>query len=122
MKYNFVILGTSQFDIYCANAILDSGHNVSAMISMPINSVPDNSANIEQYATQKNISYYEFMDINSPNSIEILRQLKPNYITTSCPKIIGKEVLNVPSNFCIGTHPTVLPFNRGAIHSTGLLI
>ena len=28
-------------------------------------------------------------------------------------KIIGKEVLDVPNNFCIGTHPTALPFNRG---------
>ena len=113
MKFKFVILGTSQFNIYCANAILDSGHQVSAMFSMPKSSVPDNSANIEQYAIQKNISYYEFLDINSLNSIEILRQLEPDYIFSSWPKIIGKEVLDVPSNFCIGTHPTALPFNRG---------
>jgi methionyl-tRNA formyltransferase len=113
MKFKFVILGTSQFDIYSANAILDSGHQVSAMISMPENSLPDNSAKIEQYATQKNIPYHEILDINSPKSIEVLRQLEPDYIFTSWPKIVGKQVLDVPGFFFIGTHPTALPFNRG---------
>lgn len=113
MKLTFVILGTSEFDIYSANAILDNGHQVLAIISMPKKSRPNNSANIEQYAKKKCIPYHEFLDINSPNSIKILKQLEPDYIFTSWPKVICKEVLNVPNNFSIGTHPTALPFNRG---------
>ena len=54
MKLTFVILGTSEFDIYSANAILDNGHQVLAIISMPKKSRPNNSANIEQYA-KKNV-------------------------------------------------------------------
>ena len=113
MKIKFVVLSTSQFGINIANAILDSGHEISAIISMPKSSLPNNSTNIKQYATQKNISFHEFLDINSPNSIKILRQIDPDYIFVSWPKIIGKEVLDIPKNFCIGTHPTALPFNRG---------
>ncbi len=113
MKIKFVVLSTSQFGINSANAILESGHEISAIISMPKISLPNNSANIKQYATQKNISFHEFLDINSPNSIKILRQIDPDYIFVSWPKIIGKEVLDIPKNFCIGSHPTALPFNRG---------
>tara|TARA_B100000787_G_C16169331_1_gene285579 strand:- start:586 stop:1536 length:951 start_codon:yes stop_codon:yes gene_type:complete len=113
MKIKFVILSTTYFGISNANAILDCGHEVLAIISMPQKSLPNNSANIEKYAKQKNLPYYEFLDINSPNSIEILSQLKPDYIFSSWPKIINKEVLNIPNNFSIGTHPTALPFNRG---------
>jgi len=113
MKIKFVVLSTSQFGINIANAILDSGHEISAIISMPKSSLPNNSTNIKQYATQKNISFHEFLDINSPNSIKILRQIDPDYIFVSWPKIIGKEVLDIPRNFCIGSHPTALPFNRG---------
>ena len=113
MKIKFVILSTSKLGISSANAILDCGHEVLAIISMPKDSLPNNSANIEKYAKQKNLPYHEFLDINSTNSIEILSQLKPDYFICSWPKIINKEVLNIPNNFSIGTHPTALPFNRG---------
>ena len=113
MKIKFVILSTSQIGISCANALLECGHEVLAIISMPRDSLPNNSANLEKYAKQKNLPYHEFLDINSPNSIKILSQLKPDYIFSSWPKIIFKEVLNIPNNFTIGSHPSALPFNRG---------
>jgi len=108
-----VILGTSEFDIFCSNAIIDSGSQVVAMIFIPQKARPNNSADISLYAKQHDIPYHELEDINSLESLDLLRNYAPDYILGSWPKIIKVDVLNVPKNFCIGTHPTNLPFNRG---------
>jgi methionyl-tRNA formyltransferase len=108
-----VILGTSEFDIFCSNAIIDSGSQVVAMISIPHKARPNNSADISFYAKQNDIPYHELEDINSLESLNLLRNYAPDYIFVSWPKIIKEDVLNVPKIFCIGTHPTNLPYNRG---------
>ena len=110
---NFVVLGTSEFSILASNAIIESGNKVLAMISMPENQLPNNSSSISFYAKQKHLSYHEFDDINSLDSIKLLREYSPDYLFVSWPKIINKDVLNIPKYFCIGTHPTNLPHNRG---------
>lgn len=109
----FVILTTSEFGLSVADAILDNGHSVVAMISMPKKFLPNNSVNVEQFAIQNNISYHEYQDINSKHSVSTIQNYDPDYIFSSWPKIIAKEVLDLSKFFSIGSHPTELPFNRG---------
>ena len=97
----FVILGASEFNIYCSNAIIESGNQVVAMISIPQFDRPNNSANISRYTKQHNIPYHEFEDINSLESLNLLRNYAPDYILNSWPKIIKGDVLNVTKYFCI---------------------
>ena len=80
-----VILGTSEFDIFCSNAIIDSGSQVVAMISIPQKAPPNNSADISLYAKQNDIPYYELEDINSLESLNLLRNYAPDYILVSWP-------------------------------------
>ncbi len=110
---NFLILGTSEFDIYCANAILASKNEICIMVSMPKKLRPENSYNIELFSAKNNIPYIEIEDINSKSSIRLLKSYNVDYIVGSWPKIIRKEALEIPNKFIIGTHPTDLPFNRG---------
>ena len=109
----FVVLGTSEFTISCTRGLLDMGGKICALISMPKSLLPNNSADIAGFAKEKGIPYYEMNDINSSENIHILENFSSDYIFSSWPKIIRKEVLNVPKCYCIGTHPTELPFNRG---------
>ncbi len=109
----FVVLGTSEFTLCCARGLLDMGGEICALISMPESTRPDNSADIAKFAEKNAIPYYEIEDINSPENIRLLKNCSSDYIFSSWPKIIHKEVLNVPKYYCIGTHPTELPFNRG---------
>lgn len=112
-KIKFVLLGTSELIIHISNAIIESGNQVISMISMPQNVSPNNSADISNYAKQSNINYHELEDINSLEAFDIVGQYEPDYIFVSWPKIIKSDLLNIPKYFCIGTHPTNLPFNRG---------
>jgi len=109
----FIVLGTSEFTLKCASALIDSGKDLCALISIPNQELPLNSANISEFAKSNNIPYHEIRDINSPDSIAILSKYKPDYILSSWPKILKKEVLKIPRVYCIGSHPTELPYNRG---------
>lgn len=109
----FAVLGTSQFTLQCAQALLDSHVELCVLISMSANVRPDNSTDVAAYAEREGIPYREFDDINSWNSLNALRGYGLDYILCSWPKILGKEILQLPKFYCIGSHPTELPFNRG---------
>jgi len=110
---NVIVLGTSHFTLSCAKAIIDSQVRLSGLISMPAHAVPLNSADVSGFAREQVIPYHEIEDINSSASLKVLRSYAPDYIFSSWPKLLTKDVLDVPRWFVIGTHPTELPFNRG---------
>jgi methionyl-tRNA formyltransferase len=83
------------------------------MVSMPKESLPDNSIDLSSFADSVDAAYLEFADINSADSIAALGSYDPDYLLVSWPRILKPETLVVPRYFCIGTHPTALPQNRG---------
>lgn len=109
----FVVLGTSEFTVRCSQALIDSEEEICALISMPRRILPDNSIDISDFAKKNGISYYEIKDINSSESLNLISKFSPDYIFSSWPKILKKEILCVPKIYCIGSHPTELPYNRG---------
>ncbi len=109
----FVVLGTSQFTLSCAQALLDSGGEICALVSLPQHALPDNSVDVATFAEANEVPYYEMENINSPENVSLLQGCAVDYILSSWPKIVKKEILESPRFFCIGTHPTELPFNRG---------
>ena len=109
----FVIMGISELAIACTQALIDSGVEICAFISMPKKSRPNNPVDFSSFAGEKNIPYYEIDDINCSEGIKIISKYKPDYIFGALTKILKKDVLNIPKNYCIGSHPTDLPFNRG---------
>ncbi|MFA6189470.1 MAG: formyltransferase family protein [Sulfuricurvum sp.] len=110
MKY--AVLGTSFFTIKLAEGVLHSGNQLCALISMPRETLPINSADIESFAKNNNVMYFEFEDINSQESVDTLKNLNIDIIVSSWPKIIKNEILTLPK-LLVGTHPTNLPHNRG---------
>jgi len=109
----FVVLGTSEFTLCCARALMDSECEVAALISVPQEQLPLNSVDIAGFAKEHNIAYFETEDINAEESIHFMKEQSPDYIFSSWPKILDQEVLDIPKKFVIGSHPTALPFNRG---------
>ena len=108
-----VLMGTSEFAIRCADAILESNCEICALMSLPTTVLPDNSADMKQFAQAKNIPFHEIEDVNAPPSIALIRGYAPDYIFVSWPKLLHEQVLAIPRFYCIGTHPTDLPYNRG---------
>jgi len=108
----FIVLGTTEFTLRCAQALLDSGAELRLLVSMPERSRPINSADVSGFAQSHKILYHETEDINSPESLSAIKKQQADYILASWPAIIKREVLGA-ARMCIGSHPTDLPHNRG---------
>jgi methionyl-tRNA formyltransferase len=53
-------------------------------------------------------------DLNSPEFVEVIRRLEPEYIISGYyGKIFKKQILSIPPGGCINIHPTGLPRFRG---------
>ena len=109
----FVVFGNLELAIRCATGLLDAGAQVSAFVAMSEATRRDNSADVADFAASRNIPYHEIEDVNSPGSASSVRGYSPDYLLFVWPQMVKQEVLEIPRNYCIGTHPTALPFNRG---------
>ncbi|WCL48408.1 formyltransferase family protein [Leptospira sp. GIMC2001] len=110
--YKYIVIGTSESTLACLEALVEAGEDITAIISLPKDLLPNNSINLKNFAAKYQVSYYEVSDINSEESEVLLTNLKPDYIISTWPKILKKNILKIPK-MIIGTHPTPLPFNRG---------
>jgi len=109
----YTVLGTSEFAKSCIDAIVDSGEQISQIVSLQKNLLPANSIDLEEISSNYNVPFLETEDINSPETIEGIRAQNPDFIFTSWSKILKREIIHVPKGFTIGTHPAPLPYNRG---------
>ncbi len=109
----FIVLGTSAFTLQSACGLLASGAQIAAMVSLPKALLPDNSTDVAGFAKENNLTYLEIGDVNEKESLDVLSSFHADYLFSTWPKIIKKELLALPKYFTIGTHPTDLPHNRG---------
>lgn len=112
MKLRIVALGTTEALVGCCEAWRQH-HDVVAIVSMPAAGRPDNSCDLRPYATSIAAAYLEITDINAPDSIDRIAQLRPDIIYSMWPKLMQDHLINLPRLGCIGSHCTALPANRG---------
>lgn len=63
---------------------------------------------------KNNISLYKIKNINDHENIEMIKKIAPDFIfVLGWSQIIKEELLKIPKKGCLGTHPTLLPKNRG---------
>lgn len=109
----FVILGTTLFAKNCALGLMDAGAKIVAIISMPVDHQPNNSISLKDFSDENNIPYAEFADINSLESLNFILKFEPDFILSTWPKILGKNIIAAAKKYVIGSHPTPLPIARG---------
>lgn len=112
-QLNFLVIGTSEFTLFCARYIIESGCNISGMVTLSTENLPNNSVSFEYFCSQNHIPLFIMEDINTESSVERLKLLGSDYILSTWPHILSDSVLSIPRRFVIGTHPTHLPMSRG---------
>jgi methionyl-tRNA formyltransferase len=69
---------------------------------------------IHDIAVNNKIAFTKFKKINEQHNIEIIKEIKPDYIfVVGLSQLIGNEILSAASKGVIGFHPTPLPMFRG---------
>ena len=109
-------MGAVDFSLHCLEQVLRCGGNVVAVFTPERRYARLNSdyADLGLLAQAHNIPVHRIRRLNDPENVSILRELRPDVIFVFGPsQIVSAEVLSIPTLGCIGTHPALLPKNRG---------
>ena len=75
---------------------------------------PQKIFSLKEIAGRYNIRIVNTAEINSPETVGLLRELQPDLIISFYfDQLIKKEILTIPKYGCVNLHPGILPFYRG---------
>ena len=117
---NIVFMGTPDFARESLQKLVESGYNVSLVITNP--DKPRGRGLKAQYSPVKGYAIEAELEIEEPlklkNNEEIINKIKEKEPDIICVvaygKIIPKEILELPKIGCINVHGSLLPKYRGA--------
>ncbi|RTE08687.1 methionyl-tRNA formyltransferase [Paenibacillus whitsoniae] len=111
-------MGTPEFAVPSLQTLIAEGYNVVAVVSQPdrpkgrkrvLTPTP-----VKAEAEKHGITVLQPEKLRSPESVERLRELKPDLIVTAAyGQILPKAVLDLPQHGCINIHASLLPKYRG---------
>lgn len=111
-----VFAGVVDFSRHCLQQVGDCGGNVVAVLTLAKGDAGFHSdyADLSDVAIQHGVPVHKVKNLNAPESVELIRSLQPDVIFIfGWSQIISKQILDIPPLGCIGSHPALLPKNRG---------
>src|SRR5262245_44150660 len=114
-----VMLGTGDFALPTFVHLCETGHRVAALITQPDRPQGRKqeivTSPIKRAALERGIVVLQPEDINTPESLQVIRELAPDLLVTAAyGQILSAEVLAIPPRGGINLHGSVLPAYRGA--------
>jgi methionyl-tRNA formyltransferase len=114
-----VMLGTGDFAVPTFVHLLETGHDVAALITQPDRPqgrkqelIP---SRIKTEALARGIRVEQPEDVNAPPAVEMIRGLAPDLLVTAAyGQILSADLLAIPGLGGINLHGSVLPKYRGA--------
>jgi methionyl-tRNA formyltransferase len=114
-----VFLGTGDFALPAFEHLVETGHEVAALVTQPDRPqgrkqeiIP---APIKRLAEASGIAVFQPEDVNAPESLERIRGLRPELLVTAAyGQILSADLLSIPRLGGINLHGSVLPSYRGA--------
>ena len=113
------MLGTGDFALPTFEHLLETGHDVAALVTQPDRPqgrrqelIP---SRIKLAAQARSISILQPEDVNAPGSLKRIRALAPDLLVTAAyGQILSAELLSIPRLGGINLHGSTLPAYRGA--------
>lgn len=110
-----VFIGTVEISWHCLRTILKVDE-VNAIYTMP----PERSGKISAYKSfdelgaSHGVPVFHEAKINEPHVVEQIRAFEPEIIyCIGWPRLVKKELLEMPPKECVGIHSSLLPKYRG---------
>ena len=114
-----VVLGTGPFAVPMFQSLLESSHDVAALVTRPT-PVPRGKEKValnpmRDLAQSREIAVHEPASINAPEGIELLKRLEPELLVVcDYGQILSREALAIAPLGGINLHGSLLPKYRGA--------
>jgi methionyl-tRNA formyltransferase len=100
----------------CLVAAAESGAEVAAVVTLPgpIDPARSGQCSYEEVAAELGAKLVETADVNSPATVEAVRELEPDLIfIVGWSQLVGDEFIGLARHGVFGMHPTLLPRHRG---------
>ena len=114
-----VFMGTPDFAAGALEALLEAGHEVTAVVTQP--DKPKGRSKelqfppVKETAVKYSIPVLQPVRIKRPEEIEILKQYEADvYVVAAFGQILSQEILDMPKYGCLNIHASLLPKYRGA--------
>ncbi len=116
---NILYMGTPDIAKEVLQALIDSHHTVSAVISQPDKPQGRHKellpTPVKEIALKNKIEVYQPQTLKDGEILPFLERINPDIIVvTAYGKILPEYVLNYPKYRCINVHASLLPRYRGA--------
>jgi methionyl-tRNA formyltransferase len=116
---NIVYLGSGQFGIPSLDAVLQSGHRLTLVVSQPAQPAGRGRklahTPAAAWACEHSIPIIETADVNAPDVAEQIKKCCPDLIVViAFGQKIGREVVALAPKGAINVHGSLLPKYRGA--------
>ncbi len=112
MKILFI--GSVHFSAEILKHLIQNKSNIVGVCSLKESKFNSDFSNLYEIAEKSKIPFLYVEDINHKNSIEWIKNLRPDIVFCfGWSRLIKKELLNLTKMGVIGYHPAELPKNRG---------
>lgn len=112
-----VFLGTPDFGVPAIQQILNSNHQLVAVVCQPDKVGSRNKVSfcaVKQFALANNLPLYQFEKV-SRDGVDTLKSLAPDIMVTAAyGQILSDEVIAIAPHGVINIHGSLLPALRGA--------
>ena len=112
-----IFLGTPDFSVSCLDALINSKHEVVAVVTQPDkarNRMVVSFSPVKEEALKHNIKVLQYDKIRV-EGVDDLKALQPDLmVTCAYGQIISQEILDIPKYGVINVHASLLPKYRGS--------
>lgn len=114
-----VFFGSSDFAVPSLRGLLDSPHEVLAVVTQPDRKkgrrLKLSQTPVKKLASKRGISIYQPEDAGDRESLKYLKSLRAElFVVVAFGQILTKSTLNIPKLYSINLHASLLPKYRGA--------
>ena len=114
-----VFMGTPDFAVGALEAIIEAGHQVTAVVTQPdkpkgrgkeMQKTP-----VKVCAQKYGIPVFQPVKVKEPEAVETLRSYEADiFVVAAFGQILSEEILAMPKYGCVNIHASLLPKYRGA--------
>ena len=114
-----VFAGTPEFSVPTLQALIDSKHDVVAVLTQPDRPAGRgrhlHQSPVKDLALQHELLVFQPTSLKDDVSAQMLRSLEPDVlVVVAYGLLLPKKVLEIPKQCCINVHASILPKWRGA--------
>ncbi|MBN8586016.1 MAG: methionyl-tRNA formyltransferase [Ignavibacteria bacterium] len=115
---NIIFMGTPEFAVPSLDALLNTHHKISAVVTVPDKPKGRgqhlSESDVKKFASERGLSILQPSSLKDPDFINDIKEISPDLIVVVAFRILPKNIFKIPKYGSINLHASLLPKYRGA--------